>query len=504
MPTIEAVISEMSPDKANEFTAILAVWRGDELKRQLANLYDKDDSQYAAYRAFLANHSITFLAGNNSRNFKITDLNTGHVKVLKIENRLTNGVGAENHLRTTEAGDVLTPIFAEKPVAYGGRNLRLLVTEYHDAQDLSEYMMTLRDDTDREAHAIVKLLQVVNLLEVIQSENCAFPDLKASNLLLDNRGHIKVSDGKSLVPTNKEGIINEDELKASGHVLLFSESYSPIELAYETRTPSIDAEKMHVYLLGAALRSVVLGMEPMTELVDHMMAKAPEDRPSLKTVKAELQSMEAEYVAIIQARTMSHLNMMRHKNIHEDELDTYKEIVLSTSSLSVLLELEEQARDILDRHLIKSDFEAALEQLNQYKLDEFDTGAIASFIEQRVQALGDDPTYEDYKAQIQRVKAVIEKVSPYTQVLKQTLGEIKESAYPEMQEHILELEDMIRNIPFDKRSEIPQAVIQKLELLDQLREQLELKHGVSDMRGEAPDNSDDYTPSNGNGINPNR
>jgi len=130
------VIANMSPEKADTLLSMLlaslpppdpkkiVVPKSGAMNQKLINLYAKEDNSPEAvqFRQFLKSHTITFLGGNNSRNFIVVPLAMDQpTLVLKVENRLGGPKDAENHLRKL-APDLLAPVYADRLVSTGGGN----------------------------------------------------------------------------------------------------------------------------------------------------------------------------------------------------------------------------------------------------------------------------------------------------------------------------------------------------------------------------------------------
>lgn len=245
------IVSDMSPEKADRLMEILHKGATRELKKDLKNLYATNDksSEAVQWRNFLSNHTIEFLGGGNSKNFKVTHMLDGSIKILKVDNRLNMPRHVEQHLRN-ELGDVFTPIDADRQVRGLDPNngtiasRTLLVTDYCTSGSVDEHAKSL-GKTDKYSGASHVMGQMTQVFMDIQKANCCFPDAKLTNWLVDSNKKVRLADTKSFLFT-KNGEYSTGIRENEGTGLLSTPGFEPTEMDSDT----FNAEKLHASLLG--------------------------------------------------------------------------------------------------------------------------------------------------------------------------------------------------------------------------------------------------------------
>ena len=101
------IIANMSPEKTSRLLTILAEGAQFDLT-DFKRLYSRGEEGYETFQSFLKKHSIQFLGGGNSKNFRITSLADGSEIVLKVDNRLNMPKKVEAHLREHSLKATLT------------------------------------------------------------------------------------------------------------------------------------------------------------------------------------------------------------------------------------------------------------------------------------------------------------------------------------------------------------------------------------------------------------
>jgi hypothetical protein len=270
-PQTAHILANMSPEKASKLMEILlnGTNNNSEFSKNLNTLYPNDDkSQEAiAWRKFLDTHSIVFLGGNNSSNFKVTNPINGSVNVLKVDNRLEMPRLVEQHLRNSLEG-VFTPIHAERQVI--GKidsnhiSRTLLVTDFCPLGSLDEHQESFDDYTKKYLSASIIMGQMAEAFKGIQKANCMFPDAKLTNWLLDSNGRICVADTKSFLfaqnGTYRSNLEGNEYTK-----MLHTPGFQTSEMIPHTqgkKTTPINAENLHASLLGRNIYVYLTGEWP--------------------------------------------------------------------------------------------------------------------------------------------------------------------------------------------------------------------------------------------------
>ncbi len=252
---LPTVLANMAPEKINKLLEILA--EGKDFDRgELERLYKRSEKGYKEFKEFLSTHSINFLGGGNSKNFKIINNLTNDEFVLKVDNRLGMPKGAAAHLRENALKDVLTPVVAERQATYvddkGKIATRtLMITEFCQGGDLESHGQNLKtQDTARVASALNIYTQMGAIVESIRSDGCAFPDMKNTNWLIDSDGTVRLADTKSFVFIENNGNIDTDSPKNKWYNFVTTRFMNPPEFAQDT---PFSADKVHSYMLGKNL-----------------------------------------------------------------------------------------------------------------------------------------------------------------------------------------------------------------------------------------------------------
>jgi hypothetical protein len=314
-PPIADILSNMSQEYADELMDILLRNKKNksELKKNLTSLYPRDDitPEAQAWKNFLSEHSIEFLGGGNSSNFKVTNIQDNSVNVLKVDNRLFNPRNVEQHLRENTSG-ILTPIDADrqvKGISPNNISRTLLVTDFCPLGSLDSYS-TKRQGTEKYLTTSILMGQMADAFKSIQDAHCMFPDAKAQNWLIDSNGRIRIADTKSFLFTNELGMYNIYVPGNEYTGMLHTEGYLTSEMKqfYENKIDSLNAEKVHRSLLGRNIYECLTGTWPKSfdfnhpifrtelgieyqQLIGNLVKDPPENRMSLEDAKKELQRL---------------------------------------------------------------------------------------------------------------------------------------------------------------------------------------------------------------------
>ncbi len=269
----------MSPQKVISLLSILSVgshWNKDEYR----GLYQRSDRDYMVFRTLLASHTIEFLGGINSKNFKITKKNDGSRFVLKIDNRLGMPLSVEAHLRKKGLQETFTRIFAERQGTYFIQSWprikttgSLMLTEFCEGKDLETHAGQLATDDERITSALNIYSQMARILSDIKSASCLFPDMKNSNWLVSEDGVVRIADTKSLVFAERtDGIFfwrhrfYAKDLSKNWCRLILTSPMNPPEMASHRRE-NLSVGKFHSYMLGKNLYQYLTGC-PFDYLTD--------------------------------------------------------------------------------------------------------------------------------------------------------------------------------------------------------------------------------------------
>ncbi len=206
------IIENMSPDKVSLLIALLAkpnvTFFGFKrnLNTDLNMLYsahEKTTKEAREFDAFIQNNSIQYLAGKNSKIFKVSPRNEGKPFVVKIENRMGSPKKIENDLKTKLSclGDVFIPSSGNRQ---GGTFLEgipvtrnIIVNSFYSVGDLQSFAHQPLSEPMRAFKAIQIYKRMAIILNKIEEEYCFFPDMKNTNWIIDDNHHLLIGDTKS-------------------------------------------------------------------------------------------------------------------------------------------------------------------------------------------------------------------------------------------------------------------------------------------------------------------
>ncbi|CAM2961805.1 hypothetical protein [Legionella worsleiensis] len=325
------IVANMSPSKAEDLLAILAVGNQQQLLTKLNSLYRSNDSSDEAvlFREFLSSHAITFLGGGNSKNFLVTRMADQSTWVLKVDNRLNLPKNIEVHLRQ-RLSKHFAPVHVERQLTYtdpdeGRQSRTLLVTEYYRNSDLSSYRKKLSSDVDIVDSACELFSQMAHVMQRIQEQRCFFSDAKYTNWLLGDDGTLLIADTKSFLFANSAGfydrLLKENEYSQK---VLLSPFFTPPEYdRNDIDKEKIEVEKAHAYLLGKNLYAFLTGVSDGTvkdsQLNFNYEVFTTEKGKKLKQlIKNLIQQFPAQRTSLAQAGSML-LDMTRDEVFEELE-----------------------------------------------------------------------------------------------------------------------------------------------------------------------------------------
>lgn len=251
--TLAAFIRKMSRSEVYLFTEILMHADNTvQLKNKLKSFYPPHHASKKAFDEFLDAHHIEMLHSGNSKNFTVHKLGTTETKVLKVEYLSRRGNAAEVRLRDCDAlAGVFTLHSAQKEAVYYHPKLQkkvsgnLVVTEFCAGNNVEVHGQDFKDDDEARLKGAADIFtQMSDIIIHIEAAGCAFPDMKATNWLVDSSGKLRVADGKSFMFTDAAG-----NIKKHG---IYSEYMSaPEQLKHDW--VGITTDKMHAYLLAKNL-----------------------------------------------------------------------------------------------------------------------------------------------------------------------------------------------------------------------------------------------------------
>ncbi|MFA6302930.1 MAG: hypothetical protein WC627_07340 [Legionella sp.] len=258
-------IATMSSDKLAEFTAILMHENSRTpavLKANLDKLYfppsdplTNEELQFLEIRKY----SITPMPGKNSRNFRIS--NADGSWVLKVDNRLYNPKTVESQLAENALSTTITAKFVDRTTSFvnkanGEKVTRgLLITEECTGGSIESYSTKFINARDKLSSAFKVYRQMAVILCEVQKSNAAFPDLKNSNWLVDEKGVIMIADTKSFVPA-KDGFIDKKDPGFKWFRTIETPSLAPPE---QNLSGPIEIEPLHAYILGRNMYHYMTG-----------------------------------------------------------------------------------------------------------------------------------------------------------------------------------------------------------------------------------------------------
>ncbi len=262
-PNFESLIEGMSYKALCQFTSLLSKKDMVAIKQLYSPSDHSEEAQ--AYRNFMGQHSIEFLGGGNSKNFRLTHINSQKQSVIKIESRLGNPKQTERELRKNISLEPNLPKSSnERQVCYKDASNEL-VTGY-----IFETECQMGGDVESCAFDFVKkpiekrLEKTVDVFEQMDkiftqmaNSEIAFPDAKNSNWLINQDGTLILADTKSYLPSKNNTLTMDDIWQNEGYDLITTTPMRTPEMT--TSSTPIDVSPMHAYLLGKNMYQFVTG-----------------------------------------------------------------------------------------------------------------------------------------------------------------------------------------------------------------------------------------------------
>lgn len=258
--TLDRIIANMEPDKANKF---FGYFLKEELA-QLGSLYEAQDNCPEAinFRKFISEHELEVISKGNSLNFKITNTHSAQVNVLKIESRK---IGPKSTMATLsdKIPQHISPVNAERQVfgVQDGQKVcrTLIATKYFSNGDLLTHakknINKTPDNRARDAGHLFE--QMATVLLAIKTANGIFPDAKLTNWLIDEKNQLQIADTKSFCLTDEQGQCSRYLNNNAG--LFRTNGFKPKEFTDYDKGLSIASDPVHAFMLGKNLYCYLTG-----------------------------------------------------------------------------------------------------------------------------------------------------------------------------------------------------------------------------------------------------
>ena len=284
-PLIAKLLANMSYNKVDELTKILS--QGGLFDHgKLMALYEGEDTEEAAqfndfFSAEGSGADIEFLGGINSKIFKI-NMADGQCFTLKVENLFFTSKKADFIFRDTQDGrKILSPVYAEREGAYLGTDgalvpRTLLITSFSKNGNVEADATKHHLLSDKISAAVHIFSEMAQTLQKIQDSQLIFPDMKNSNWLIDDTGHLTISDTKSI-------IFNPDDERASliQGLSIVTDYLKPPE----SIKAGVSGDKLHVYMLGKNLYRYLTQASEESLHSQHNFKEADFNYPIFETEK---------------------------------------------------------------------------------------------------------------------------------------------------------------------------------------------------------------------------
>ncbi len=480
------ILANMAPEKVDRLLEILSAGKKFNAK-ELESLYQPHEPGYQVFQLFLSTHSISYLGGENSYNFKITHLDTCSSEVLKVEDRLGVPRTIENYLKAHSLKQVIAPIRAQREGHYlrGGfvhTTKTVLITDFYRESDLGNAIKDTLSDEEKIKTALKIYCQMATIVEKIEKDGCAFPDMKNSNWLLDN-GALLIADTKSFLFLDWEKKINLHDYRNVWHEFLATPYLIPPEAQYMLGTFS--ATKMHSYMLGKNIYhfltnstkeiefnhpifSSPIGQE-LCVLIKGLTQGNPEKRISLSEAATQMQAMfRAIDIPSVQAECRATLEeIAQFKQGHNDEeinllIKKRMECINAATHLTELkaiktqlIEDKKQVQESIKVHELKNECKKTLAQIMPFKFGQNDT-EMSLFIETKTKLI-DQQTSQDALLKInQELKTLVTKMKqdPVMKAVREIITQFRSKNHfytIGMKDKALRIEQAMAKVPLEER-----------------------------------------------------
>ncbi len=464
--SLSRIIECMSGEKMARLMTILN--HGAQFKRdEFYNLYTNADLEddYDRFQLFLDSITeIKFLGGVNSKNFQITYPN-GDSQVLKLEYRFGQPAIIETHINTHLPTGVLSPTHVKRQATftyddtisarhgtqtkYRAVNRSLLLTDFCQGGDLQYHGEQITNPSKKIESALSIYIQMAKILKRLTQNQCAFPDMKNTNWLIDDKGLLKIADTKSFLHIDGHGQLDFSIPQNKWSTLITTEVLNPPELLAFNRNTLLSADKMHVYMLGKNLFQYLTGCD-YTDLEKttlpfnkHSIFQTEEGKDLQKLIEYMIQVMPSQRIttdfALIGLKGMQKYRIEKEKALREDAL-----MVTLDSKKETCLALLKQIRT---HHFGSKD-------MKMYEFYRRTEQEINKFRDIRHQ-----PNIDELDTISQRLKSMLDPdhLAGIT-TLKQYLTDFRKSAayYLDFNNKYRQIKNAILAIPVEERAEIHQ------------------------------------------------
>lgn len=403
------ILANMEPEKVNKLLQIfLAAAKYN--KQELENLYSPSEQGYQEYQKFINSHSIVFLGGGNSKNFKVIPADGSQAYVLKIDNRLGMPKGLEQHLRKHQLKNVFSPVYVERQASGTDKGVAitrtLLVTKFCDGGDLECHGKQFSGNSFQRLQSAVDIYgQMALILQRFINEKAGFPDMKNTNWLKTLKGKIQLADTKSFIPLDKDGFINFNLLNQNWYQVLQSQYMNPPEL-----NTQCSADKVHSFMLGKNIYQYLTGCnfaylfgksdanlydfsneifsssegKRFEQLIRSLIQPNPVDRPPMSYALLELGKIKCQLLlkemTSYNVGNSELINFIREHAVSSNKANSQEEItVLSDSIQQKLIELKKYVFDSEKKKCL-----AFLGELKSYNLDHKESEKVNFINEQTI------------------------------------------------------------------------------------------------------------------------
>jgi serine/threonine protein kinase len=248
-------LTGIPPAKTRELANILIESNPSDFT-SLATLYKPDEPLYEDYITMLHDHLIIFCGGKNTRNFKITSRKDHSSIVLRIGNPLDTPSSLAEAIATDDSTHVLTTNIARQRVIStddsGLCSTRtMIITEFCAGGNLLSYSAIQSSHDNKLQSALKFYKQMGTILEAFTHKGWVFADPKNSNWIVDQSGHLRISDTKSFLTADSSGLIDMNSPANRWRKIIHTRHMCPPE--FYSQPLQFDLDKMYSFMLGKNL-----------------------------------------------------------------------------------------------------------------------------------------------------------------------------------------------------------------------------------------------------------
>lgn len=422
---IADIIANMAPEKVDEFLSIINSFKMHDsmiiFKQQISNLYYINEPGYIGFQNFLRTHSIEYLGGGNSVNFKISS-QKGDVCVLKASylverpneimkqlDPLLGDTSAETYASRQGNLEVAPNHFVTQNLVVNefcsGGNLEQCAKKIDEAPNLSS-----SDKIRCKQEFVVNIFsQLADTLLKLDDKNIIHTDMKNSNFTTDKHLRLKIADDKGFCIT-KDGVYDRAYAQSQGYLSFVNTTYINPPEFYQGTFSASDA---HSFMLGKNIYHILTGCDiddltdnsaqnfdfshpiftnregiELKKLIEELIKPDPNDRMSMTFALFDLLKISK----MNPATSMTNAFALSNKAECVDLLAT----MLTTLTFKEDHEMVDFIQDCLDNIHITTD-EAKLDKIKNFLNDIVDDPVIQTLITKYAHS---DPRLLDIIAQI--------------------------------------------------------------------------------------------------------